>query len=70
MAAVVVFPFVAEMSAEPMGSRRASAETAFGSIVARILPGMVVPPPRAAARERRPAIRASSISRRRRTESV
>ena len=65
-AAVVVFPFVAETIAVPEGSRAASAESAPGSIVARILPGSVVPPPRPARRDSRPAERASATSRARR----
>ena len=64
IAAVVVLPFVAETSAEPRGSRAASGPTPLGSIVASTLPGIVVPPPRAASRERRPASRARAISRR------
>ena len=44
----------------------ASAERAPGSIVARILPGSVVPPPRPARRDSRPAERASATSRARR----
>ena len=65
--AVVVFPFVAETSADPSGSRPARSPSAPGSIVARILPGRVVPPPRPASCERRPAARATAISSPRRT---
>ena len=62
IAAVVVFPFVAETSAEPCGSRSASRSTAPGSSFQRSFPGRVVPPPRPASRERRPAARATAAS--------
>src|SRR4029079_8359971 len=69
MAAVVVFPFVAETSAEPSGRRRASFPTAAGSTVARIFPGMVVPPPLPASLDSLPAALASAISARSRTRA-
>ena len=62
IAAVVVLPFVAEMSAEPSGSRAASRSIAPGSSFQSSLPGTVVPPPVPASRESRPAARASAIS--------
>src|SRR5262249_21964088 len=65
-AAVVVLPLVPEITVEPAGSRRASAPRAAGSMVVRIFPGSVVPPPRPARRDRRPAARATAISRARR----
>src|SRR5438093_11832755 len=60
--AVVVLPFVADTTALPLGSLAASLERAEGSTVARIFPGNVVPPPRPARRERRPAERARASS--------
>jgi hypothetical protein len=50
IAAVVVFPFVAEITALPCASRRASSPIACGSSRVSSLPGSVVPPPRPAAR--------------------
>ena len=44
IAAVVVLPLVAEISAVPSGSRAASRSTALGSSSASSLPGTVVPP--------------------------
>ena len=54
IAVVVVFPFVAETSATPSGSRAARASTAPGSAFQRSFPGSVVPPPRPAARDSAP----------------
>ena len=62
MAVVVVFPFVAETTATPVGSRAASASRAPGSTFQSSFPGSVVPPPRPTARERRPTSRAAEVS--------
>ena len=62
IAVVVVFPFVAETSATPSGSRPASASSAPGSSFHTSFPGSVVPPPRPAARESRPTSRAADVS--------
>jgi len=61
IALVVVLPFVAEITATPAGSLAASASTAPGSIFQSSFPGSVVPPPRLAARERRPTRRAANL---------
>ena len=61
MAALVVFPFVAETSTQPTGSRRASRSRALGSIAEITFPGTVVPPPAPTSRERRAAARAAAI---------
>ena len=55
----VVFPFVAETTTEPSGSRAASRSTAPGSCFQRSFPGSVVPPPRPATRESAPAARSA-----------
>ena len=62
IAVVVVFPFVAETSATPSGSRAARASTAPGSTFHSTLPGSVVPPPRPTARESAPIPRAAVVS--------
>ena len=62
IAAVVVLPFVAEMSADPRGRRAASRSTAPGSSFQRSFPGTVVPPPAPTTRESPAAARASRIS--------
>ena len=62
IAAVVVLPFVAEMSTEPRGSRPARRSIASGSSFHRSLPGMVVPPPVRASRDSPPTARAARIS--------
>jgi hypothetical protein len=62
MAAVVVLPFVAEISADPRGSQAASLSTAPGSSFQSNFPGTVVPPPAPTTRERAAAARASTIS--------
>ena len=70
IAAVVVFPFVAETIAaaqrEPGGQFADRAGIDSGEDLPR---ECVVPPPRPATRESRPAVRASAISARRRTEA-
>ena len=53
---------VAETTADPSGSRAASRSTASGSSLQRSFPGIVVPPPVPARRERRPATRATATS--------
>jgi hypothetical protein len=62
MAAVVVFPFVADTTAEPSGSSRASRSIAPGSSFHSSFPGIVVPPPAPASRESRPPARATATS--------
>ena len=62
MAVVVVFPFVADTSATPAGSRAARASTAAGSSFQSTLPGSVVPPPRPTARDSAPIPRAAVVS--------
>ena len=57
------------MRADPSGRRPASLPTAPGSTVARIFPGIVVPPPLPASRESRPDALASAISARSRTRA-
>ena len=63
IARVVVLPFVAETSTEPLGRRRASRSIAPGSSFQRSFPGSVVPPPRPARRESEPAARKTAVSR-------
>ena len=53
IAAVVVFPFVADTSATPRGRRAARRSSAPGSTAESSLPGRVVPPPRRATRGRK-----------------
>ena len=53
IAAVVVLPFVALITALPCASRRASSPIACGSSRVSTLPGSDVPPPRPAARTTR-----------------
>ena len=60
IAAVVVFPFVAEMTADPSGKRRGEPVDGAGIELPDSLPGTVVPPPAPRRRERRPAARATS----------
>ncbi len=62
IAVVVVLPFVAETSADPRGSRAASASIAPGSSFQSSFPGSVVPPPRPARRESAPAARSTDAS--------
>src|SRR5579864_5576565 len=62
MAAVVVFPFVAEIVAVPAGRRAARRSIAPGSRVASSFPGMVVPPPAPARRESPATKRAAATS--------
>src|SRR5581483_845382 len=62
MAAVVVFPFVAEIAAVPAGRRAASRSIAPGSSVANSFPGTVVPPPAPARRESPATKRAAATS--------
>ena len=62
IAAVVVFPFVADTIAAPAGSRAASRSIAPGSSFESSLPGTVVPPPAPASRERAATARAATIS--------
>ena len=65
IAAVVVLPFVAEMTAVPAGSRAASRSIAPGSSFERSLPGTVIPAPAPTRRESAATPRAARISRRR-----
>jgi hypothetical protein len=62
IAAVVVFPFVAEITADPSGRRAARRSIAPGSSFHRSFPGTVVPPPAPARRDSLPATRATAIS--------
>ena len=62
IAAVVVLPFVAEITAEPSGSLAARRSIAPGSSFQSSFPGTVVPPPAPARRDRLPAARATAIS--------
>jgi len=62
MAAVVVFPFVADTIADPSGKRAASRSTALGSSFQSSFPGIVVPPPAPANRESCPTARATATS--------
>ena len=62
MAAVVVFPFVAETAAVPAGRRAASRSIAPGSSFDRSLPGMVIPAPAPTSRERAATPRAAAVS--------
>jgi hypothetical protein len=62
IAAVVVLPFVAEITAEPSGSLAARRSIAPGSSFQSSFPGTVVPPPAPARRDSRPAARATAIS--------
>ena len=61
IAAVVVLPLVAEMTAQPCGSRAARRSIAWGSRRVRTLPGRLVPPPRPARRASWPTARAARI---------
>ncbi len=61
IAAVVVLPFVAEISAVPSGSRAASRSTALGSSIASSFPGTVVPPPAPTSLDSPAAARAAAI---------
>ena len=62
IAAVVVLPFVAEITAAPAGSRAASRSIAPGSSFERSFPGTVVPPPAPASRDSAATPRAAAIS--------
>src|SRR5581483_674573 len=62
IAAVVVFPFVAETTAVPAGSRAASRSTAPGSTIDRSFPGTVIPAPAPTRRERPATARAAATS--------
>ena len=58
--AVVVLPFVAEITTEPSASRRAMRSMASGAIRSSSLPGSVVPPPARVRRESPAAARAAA----------
>ena len=60
MAAVVVLPFVALITAEPWASRCASKPIACGSSRVSTFPGSDVPPPRPAARTSEPTALAAA----------
>jgi len=60
MAAVVVFPLVAETTTEPCSRRPASIRIAWGSRRISTLPGSDVPPPRPARRARPPTALAAT----------
>ena len=62
MAAVVVLPFVALITALPLGALRSS-PMACGSSRVRTFPGSDVPPPRPAARTSVPTALAAATSR-------
>jgi hypothetical protein len=62
IAAVVVFPFVAESTADPSGNLAARRSIAPGSSFQSTFPGNVVPPPALATRDNVPAARATATS--------